>query len=87
MTQSIQLLDGSRLRTSRVVTEDSLQGFEDGDRDVKLYMNITMEESEAAATSLYFIVQRQFVVREGRETCPDLRYALLYLLALATVRM
>lgn len=73
ITESIQLFDGNRVRTSRLNSEDSLQGFTDGDEDVKLFMNITMDDAEAQSTDLYFIVQRQYTVKEGRESCPDLR--------------
>ncbi len=45
-------------------------GYEDGDEDAEIKANITIYPNERN-TEVYWIVQREFVIRERDRECPD----------------
>ncbi|TRY68872.1 hypothetical protein TCAL_12165 [Tigriopus californicus] len=60
-------------RRSRSNTDDELQGFQDGDRDVKINVDFDLasKSSSQQNPTVYWIVQRQYIVKENRRYCPS----------------
>ena len=59
-----------RFRSARLNNEDTLQGFERGDKDAKVTLEFDLNPREESESNFFWVVQRSYVIPLDRKECP-----------------